>query len=72
MVKIIVEIIPVVPNIFSEFYKKGQLDVHILTVHEGKKLNSCNICGSNFRTKKALNEHFEAVHDGRKEEIEKH
>ena len=28
------------------------------------KLNLCTICGSNFRTKKALNSHIETVHDG--------
>ena len=49
------------------FSKKGHLDRHVRTIHQGVKDESepCPHCGKVFTTKSSLEPHIEAVHKGK-------
>ena len=51
---------------FDSFSDKRSLNVHILVVHEGKKLFECSICGDSFTVKQTLSNHISVVHEGKK------
>ena len=42
------------------------MNIHIETVHEGKKPVLCSICNTSFTTKKNLKRHVANVHEGKK------
>ena len=46
--------------------KKANLNIHIATVHEGKKAFKCDICHSRFGKKVCLKRHVTTVHEGKK------
>ena len=42
---------------------KYDLNLHIASVHEGKKPFKCEICDDQFELKHELNEHIASVHE---------
>ena len=42
---------------------KYDLNLHIASVHEGKKPFKCEICDDQFKLKHELNEHIASVHE---------
>ena len=45
------------------FQKKEHQNMHIESIHEGKKPFKCNECGKAFSCKGNLNGHIEKVHE---------
>ena len=52
--------------LFSPFSQKSNLNVHITTVHKGKKPLNCDISGLTVTSKSEWNKHITAVHEGKK------
>ena len=51
----------------ASFTRKANLNLHIASVHEGKKQSFiCSICDSSFTQSKNLRAHVATVHEGRK------
>ena len=50
----------------SQFNKRGNLNVHVASVHEGKRPFECNLCVKKFTLKANLNIHIASVHEGRR------
>ena len=50
----------------ANFGRKGTLDRHVGTVHEGKKQFKCDICNGSFGQKAALKNHVATVHEVKK------
>lgn len=48
------------------FKKKTSLERHITVIHWKCDSCKCNVCGSTFRDKKALNKHRYTMHEDRK------
>ncbi len=46
--------------------QKGQLNHHIKSTHEEKKLHKCSICDYSFSKKESLKRHIESVHEKKK------
>ena len=44
------------------FAKKGNLNIHISSVHNGRKPIECEICPMNFESKKDYKEHIGFEH----------
>ena len=47
----------------SNFTRKGNLSIHMSSVHEGKKPFECNFCGHSFSKKNKMKHHIESVHE---------
>ena len=45
---------------------KGDLKIHINSIHEEKKLLKCSICDYSFSRRDNLKRHIDAVHEGKK------
>ena len=45
---------------------KGNLKIHIETVHEGKKSFNCSLCNTQLSSKRNLENHVAGVHEGKK------
>ena len=43
------------------------MNVHVTTVHDGKKQFKCDICNAKFRLKCMLNQHVATVHEEKKQ-----
>ena len=48
------------------FSQKGNLNVHIAAIHEGKKSFNCDICNTQFTSKHGMKGHISAIHEGKK------
>ena len=53
-----------IKNLFIS--EKGNLNVHIVAVHEGIKPFKCDTCDANFARKDKLIAHIAAIHEGKK------
>ena len=47
-------------------HKKGDLKIHIATVHEQKKQFQCDLCNVSFAQIGNLNQHIATVHEEKK------
>ena len=50
----------------SKFGSKQKMNLHIETVHEGKKPFECRLCPAKFAQKGDMKRHIETVHEGKK------
>lgn len=51
------------PNCDKKFTRRYNLDVHVKTVHEQKKLYVCKLCKQSLGSNRALKQHIEAKHE---------
>ena len=56
-------------DICDTFFHKGDLAIHILPVHEGKKPFKCNICDHKIAKKFDLTKHINEVHEEEKQHL---
>ena len=54
------------PACHKIFSSKGNLKIHIETVHEGKKSFNCSLCNTQLSSKRNLENHLAGVHEGKK------
>ena len=54
------------PACHKIFSSKGNLKIHIETVHEGKKSFNCSLCNTQLSSKRNLENHVAGVHEGKK------
>ena len=50
----------------ASFSQKGDLNRHVISVHEGKKPFKCNVCDACFSHKGKLNKHIKSFHERKK------
>ena len=50
----------------ASFSEKGNINLHVESVHEGKKLFKCNDCDEVFSPKGNLKKHIDLAHEGKK------
>ena len=50
------------PKIPKDLGEKGNLNVHVATVHEGQKSFKCGVCDKSFGEKDTLGRHVSMVH----------
>ena len=49
----------------ANFARKAHLNVHLASIHEGKKPFQCNLCETSFVQKGTLKKHLASIHEGK-------